>query len=282
MGNISIMVSTSDGATRKPYTELLKSSGSQAFPNQLMKILSIKEYEDIISWLPDGKSFFIHDKKKLNDVLSCYFQSTKYDSFRRKLHRWGFRIAKKGTSSGAYAHKLFVRDNPSLCSEMRCAKQGSSAITSRRSSNQYSASNNDVTIEQNLEMNQQPYSLKTCNDIEKYKSFFQNYVMTMHTNYWRKRPLLLEGSFYLQRHMQSMSQSSKELVAINGLLTINSERKTFTPGTINNKLEFVEEIRIRKEENSDTVSSIRNKLIEGSPNPFLVPDQITSTNAIAA
>ena len=35
LSNISIMVSTSDGATRKPYTELLKSSGSQAFPNQV-------------------------------------------------------------------------------------------------------------------------------------------------------------------------------------------------------------------------------------------------------
>ena len=139
-----------------------------------------------------------------------------------------------------------------------------------------------MTIEQNLEMNQQPYSLKTCNDIEKYKSFFQNYVMTMHTNYWRKRPLLLEGSFYLQRHMQSMSQSSKELVAINGLLTINSERKTFTPATISDKIEFEGGICIRKEEKTDASSSIGNKLIEGSPNPFLVPDQITSTNAIAA
>ena len=179
---------------------------------------------------------------------------------------------------------------------MRCAKQGCSAKTSRRSSNQCSASKNDMvipkgftdsdeTLEQSQELNQQAHSLKTCNDIEKRKSIFQNYVMTMHTNFWRKRPLLLEGSFYLQKHMQSMSQSSKELCAINGPLAINSERQTFIPGTINNQLEFVEETRIRKQENSDTVSSIRNKSIEGSPNPFLAIDQNVkrnSNNAISA
>ena len=57
--------------------------------------------------MPDGKSFFIHDKKKLNDVMtSFYFQKTKYSSFRRKLYRWGFRIAKRGTSAGAYYHEV--------------------------------------------------------------------------------------------------------------------------------------------------------------------------------
>ena len=72
-----------------------------------MKILSIREYEKIISWMPEGKSFFVHDKKKLNDILTLFsFQSTKYDSFRRKLHRWGFKIVKKGSSSGAYYHKV--------------------------------------------------------------------------------------------------------------------------------------------------------------------------------
>jgi len=88
-----------------------------------MEILSIQEYEDIISWLPNGKSFLINDKKKLNDVLSCHFQGIKYDSFIRKLNRWGFRITKIRSSTSACAHELFVRDNPSLCSEMRCAKK---------------------------------------------------------------------------------------------------------------------------------------------------------------
>ena len=72
-----------------------------------MKILSIGKYEDIISWMPDRKSFFIHEKEKLNDVLpSFYFQSTKYSSFIRKLYRWGFRIAKRGSSAGAYYHEV--------------------------------------------------------------------------------------------------------------------------------------------------------------------------------
>jgi len=136
------------------------------------------------------------------------------------------------------------------------------------------------TIEQNQEINQQARSLKTYNDIEKHKSIFQNFVMTMHTNFWRKRQLLLEGSFYLQRHVQSISQSSKELGAINGLLTINSEGQT--PGTINDKIEFGEEIRFLKEE-SYTVGHSSNK--SGSTKPCVASDrnaQINSTNAIAA
>lgn len=287
LSDISNMVSFHHNVARKPYTELLKSSVSQAFPNQLMEILSIKEYEDIISWTPDGKSFFIHDKKKLNAVLTCYFQSTKYDSFRRKLHRWGFRIAKKGSSAGAYTHKLFARDNPSLCSKMKCVKQSYSAKTSERSFAKSSTLKHDMvvrtetkslggTIKENQEVNQQSYSLKAYDDIEKHKSiFFQNYVMTMHANFWRKRPLLLEGSFYLQRHMQSINQSSKKLGAINGLLTINGERQ-LSPVTINNKMEFGEEIK------SPTIS---NKSIEGSAKPFAAADQnvqIKSSNAIAA
>lgn len=247
-----------------------------------MEILSIKEYEDMISWMPDGKSFFIYDKNKLNAILSYYFQSSKYDSFRRKLHRWGFRITKKGSSAGSYTHKLFVRDNPSLCSKMRCAKQGCSAKTPERSSDKSNASKNDMvvpkeiedsnkTIEQNQQINQQARSLKTYNDIEKHKRIFQNYVMTMHTNFWQKRPLLLEGSFYLQRHVQSISQSSKELGSINGLLTFNSEGQTLSPGTINDKMEIY------------TVSHISNK--SGSTKPYVASDRnarINSTNAIAA
>merc|ERR1711983_731120 len=47
-----------------------------------------------------------------------YFEETKYDSFRRKLNRWGFKILKDGDDAGAFHHEYFLRDNPSLCSKI--------------------------------------------------------------------------------------------------------------------------------------------------------------------
>merc|ERR1712190_397774 len=94
------------------------------FPDQLRKILSYKEFEDVIAWSPKGKSFFIHDKDRLIVVLKAFHeQETKFDSFRRKLHRYGFKVARKSADdAGAYYHKLFLRDYPSLSANMRMNK----------------------------------------------------------------------------------------------------------------------------------------------------------------
>lgn len=174
-----------NAAINKPSMHLL---GSKAFPKQLMTILSKKGYEEIISWMPDGKSFLVYDKNELNKILSsCYFQSTKYDSFRRKLHRWGFRITKKGVNAGAYYHELFLRDDPSLCSKMKCAKKDR---------------NTKISTENN--------------EMENNNNIFEEYVMAMHVNYWSRRPRLLECFIYLQQHgafnyLENVNQSSNEL-----------------------------------------------------------------------
>merc|ERR1719188_1278801 len=97
---------------------------SLSFPQQLMKMMFRKEFEDIISWVPDGKAFIILDKEKLiAGFSSLYYQYTKYESFIRKLHRWGFKFIKKGSDVGAYYHKFFLRDDPSLCSNISCVKK---------------------------------------------------------------------------------------------------------------------------------------------------------------
>merc|ERR1711862_768046 len=90
------------------------------FPKKLMKMLSRNDWNDIISWAPGGKSFKIHDREKFMKVLcpTYYFEETKYDSFRRKLNRWGFKILKDGDDAGAFHHEYFLRDNPSLCSKI--------------------------------------------------------------------------------------------------------------------------------------------------------------------
>jgi hypothetical protein len=96
------------------------------FPVKLHKLLceaNRNGHEDIISWLPDGKSFKVHDKTKLaNEIMPCFFGSSKYRSFQKNLNMWNFTFQRRGgvdgvhphTSKGACFHPLFLRDSPSL------------------------------------------------------------------------------------------------------------------------------------------------------------------------
>ena len=58
--------------------------------------------------MPSGKSFSINDKARLDEIWKFFdFPDTKFDSFRRKLHRWGFKVIRKGApDAGAYYHKV--------------------------------------------------------------------------------------------------------------------------------------------------------------------------------
>ncbi len=100
----------------------------KTFPQILHEILSTPECQPIIHWLPDGLSFIIADKHRFSDeILPTYFNRGVLRSFVRKLNRWGFRRVKsrrKGEES-SFAHNSFVRDKPSLCSEMKCKSKPS-------------------------------------------------------------------------------------------------------------------------------------------------------------
>jgi HSF-type DNA-binding len=87
----------------------------------MMEILSCQEYDDVLSWIPNGSAFIIYKKKKfLAEVLPKYFKQTKFTSFTRKLNRWGFIRIARGPEIGSYFHKLFHRDYPYLCLHMKC------------------------------------------------------------------------------------------------------------------------------------------------------------------
>jgi len=67
----------------------------QIFPQRLMDILNDTSLSDIITWLPNGKSFVIVRPDVFTaEVLPKYLPpvdargSTKYPSFTRKLNRW--------------------------------------------------------------------------------------------------------------------------------------------------------------------------------------------------
>jgi hypothetical protein len=102
-----------------------------AFPFKLHSILENTENNDdnnndgnwssIISWLPSGKAFKVHKPKEFaTEIMPEYFSQTKYRSFQRQLHIYGFdRIKDKCSEDyGAYYHQLFIRGQPDMCLDM--------------------------------------------------------------------------------------------------------------------------------------------------------------------
>lgn len=93
------------------------------FPSKLMRgILSLNPDDEanIVSWLPDNQSFVIIDPQRFSEaILHKYFKKSKYNSFVRKLHRWGFTRLTTGGGYDCFHHPMFRRNDPNLCQEMR-------------------------------------------------------------------------------------------------------------------------------------------------------------------
>jgi hypothetical protein len=81
-----------------------------------MEMLEHEDVTEAITWLPGGKSFSVINPKKFTDnVLAKFFKQSKFESFVRKLYRWGFRQVDKGEIGHVtFYHKYFQRDNVSL------------------------------------------------------------------------------------------------------------------------------------------------------------------------
>lgn len=89
-----------------------------------MGILNSGDNTDLIEWLPDGCGFVIKDKKKcLDQVLSIHFGMSKYPSFTRRLKRWDFVHNQRGNKVAFYFHRLFRREDPDACKEMKSIPQ---------------------------------------------------------------------------------------------------------------------------------------------------------------
>jgi hypothetical protein len=92
------------------------------FPVKLHKLLHAAEQNgktDLISWLPDGQKFKVHDKERFAaELMPHYFASCTYKSFQRSKNLWGFQTISKGVHKGECSHPLFVRGNVNLCRKM--------------------------------------------------------------------------------------------------------------------------------------------------------------------
>jgi hypothetical protein len=87
-----------------------------------MQIIDSPEFGDSIWWNSPGDGFLLVPKKFTEKVVKKYFQGTKFESFTRKLNRWGFkRVMKGGSPAGVlmYHHDLFQSGKPELLNKMR-------------------------------------------------------------------------------------------------------------------------------------------------------------------
>jgi len=100
------------------------SPGPKRFPEQLMTVLDLGDYEDFgISWLQHGYSFVISNPQKFSSkVLSKNFPQKTMTNFIRELSRWGF-TATDGGEMNTFYHKFFQRNNYRLCQKMRPQKK---------------------------------------------------------------------------------------------------------------------------------------------------------------
>lgn len=80
------------------------------FPYKLYKLLDDADrgiHSNIISWMPDGTSFKIHNAKAFSDtVMSTYFNQSKYKSFTRQCE---LSKARRQGKSAAAPKVLLIR-----------------------------------------------------------------------------------------------------------------------------------------------------------------------------
>jgi hypothetical protein len=75
--------------------------------------------KSIVCWQPHGRAFMVHKPKDfVQEVMSHFFNQTKYASFQRQLNLYGFSRLTHGPDKGAYYHNCFVRGNRHLCKGM--------------------------------------------------------------------------------------------------------------------------------------------------------------------
>eukprot|EP00545_Synedropsis_sp_CCMP1620_P007059 CAMPEP_0119015168 /NCGR_PEP_ID=MMETSP1176-20130426/10591_1 /TAXON_ID=265551 /ORGANISM="Synedropsis recta cf, Strain CCMP1620" /LENGTH=421 /DNA_ID=CAMNT_0006968437 /DNA_START=48 /DNA_END=1313 /DNA_ORIENTATION=+ len=96
------------------------SAKEPTFPVKLHLILSNPEFEEIIAWLPHGRSWRILQQKAFEErVIPLYFRHGRYSSFARQVNGWGFRRVTHGSDYNSYYHEMFLCGMPHLCDKMR-------------------------------------------------------------------------------------------------------------------------------------------------------------------
>jgi hypothetical protein len=99
----------------------------------------------IVSFQSHGKAFRVHNKELFSvEIMPLFFKQSKYKSFQRQLHLWGFKRILEGPDEGAYYHEAFLKGRPNLCHYMTRQKVKSETVKNENQEvpNVYRASTN--------------------------------------------------------------------------------------------------------------------------------------------
>jgi len=119
--------------TGRTEKERISKERAIKFPLKLMYALECGDYNHIITWsvVDGGISFLIFDTSAFaKHVLPALFKVAKFDSFQRKLYRWGFvkeRTRASINTMMSFSHPSFRKSDFALASKMTCSGPGSAA-----------------------------------------------------------------------------------------------------------------------------------------------------------
>jgi hypothetical protein len=144
--------------------------------NMLEEMATTVGDESIVSWQPHGKAFRVHLPEVFaKTAMPHYFKQTKYKSFQRQLHLYGFLRIREGLDRDAYFHSMFIRNNKSM--SLRMTRQKIKGKKSSNPTNRYTAGDcpdfyssgtinvgNDHQYQSSLTnaLNSDPTILRTC------------------------------------------------------------------------------------------------------------------------
>jgi HSF-type DNA-binding len=93
------------------------------FPERLFHMLNRAEAEgkaSTISWQPHGRCFVVFNVEEFTSMLTTWMPGmTRWKSFQRQLHLWGFKRLTKGRDLNGYFHESFLRYRPNLLPNIR-------------------------------------------------------------------------------------------------------------------------------------------------------------------
>jgi len=101
------------------------------FLSMLMDVLSSTSMESVITWLPEGNAFIVLNEEEFAKyVLPVFFELLKFESFVKKLYRWGFKSVNLGSKNKVFYHEYFLRDYPNLCTKVSPCNDNSNEMLS--------------------------------------------------------------------------------------------------------------------------------------------------------
>lgn len=87
----------------------------QKFPVKLYAILAQKEFNEIITWMPHGRSWKVLKPSLFESlVMPLFFEYSNYHSFNRLVNAWSFRRISSGPDRGSYYHEVSFVHLPGL------------------------------------------------------------------------------------------------------------------------------------------------------------------------